>query len=306
MDIYIKPMEKVQMVGRKIIYLSDVAEVYAGDSCQGALEKLPVFQVPENTENMYLISVLELVQAITALYPKATVSNVGESDILLSYTPYPKKENKLILWSKILFVSAVLFCGAATTIMCFHSDTQLPLIFQNYYAMAYGENTELPKLVTIPYSIGLVVGILVFFNHFSKFALSKDPTPIEVEMTTYEKETITSTIEQLGRKKREENLAGACRFRIWCSGGCWYLCIYCCHWNCAANGTKNQYKTVYSFLRRYYIAGWAVWLPYVLFGLENWLTGSSCAVTCIALRHFCWRTGYGIGRSAKCNADSYA
>ena len=39
MDIYIKPMEKVQMVGRKIIYLSDVAEVYAGDSCQGALEK---------------------------------------------------------------------------------------------------------------------------------------------------------------------------------------------------------------------------------------------------------------------------
>ena len=190
MDIYIKPMEKVQMVGRKIIYLSDVAEVYAGDSCQGALEKLPVFQVPENTENMYLISVLELVQAITALYPKATVSNVGESDILLSYAPYPKKENKLILWSKILFVSAVLFCGAATTIMCFHSDTQLPLIFQNYYAMAYGENTELPKLV--------------FFNHFSKFALSKDPTPIEVEMTTYEKETITSTIEQLGRKKREE------------------------------------------------------------------------------------------------------
>lgn len=203
MDIYIKPMEKVQIIGRKVIYLSDVAEIYAGNTCQGELEKLPIFQVPENTENMYLISVLELVQAITAVYPKATVSNVGESDILLFYAPQPKKEKKLIVWGKILFVSAVLFCGAATTIMCFHSDTQLPLIFQNYYAMAYGENAELPKLVTIPYSIGLVVGILVFFNHFSKFALSKDPTPIEVEMTTYEKETITSTIEQLGRKKQE-------------------------------------------------------------------------------------------------------
>ena len=47
-------------------------------------------------------------------------------------------------------------------------------------------------------------------------------------------------------------------------------------------------------------------LFYVLFGLENWLTGSSCADTCIALRHFRWRTGYGTGRSAKCNADSYA
>ena len=78
MDIYIKPMEKVQIIGRRIIYLSDVAEVYAGSACQGELEKLPVFQIPENTENMYLLSVLELVHAITALYPKSTVSNVGE------------------------------------------------------------------------------------------------------------------------------------------------------------------------------------------------------------------------------------
>ena len=52
MDIYIKPMEKVQIIGRRIIYLSDVAEVYAGSACQGKLEKLPVFQIPENTENM--------------------------------------------------------------------------------------------------------------------------------------------------------------------------------------------------------------------------------------------------------------
>lgn len=204
MDIYIKPMQKVQIIGKRIIYLSDVAEIYAAGINQGELEKLPVFRIPDKTENMYLLSVLELVQSITNAYPKATVSNVGESDILLSYTPQPKKEKKLILWGKILFVSAVLFCGAATTIMCFHSDSQLPLIFQNYYAMAYGGNQQLPKLVTIPYSIGLVTGILVFFNHFSKFALSKDPTPIEVEMTTYEKETMTSTIEQLGRKKQEE------------------------------------------------------------------------------------------------------
>ena len=55
MDIYIKPMEKVQIIGRRIIYLSDVAEVYAGSACQGKLEKLPVFQIPENTENPFCI-----------------------------------------------------------------------------------------------------------------------------------------------------------------------------------------------------------------------------------------------------------
>ena len=65
----------------------------------------------------------------------------------------------------------------------------------------YGENREMPALLSIPYSIGLGLGIIIFFNHFSKFSLTEDPTPIEIEMTTYEKETNASIIDFLGRQK---------------------------------------------------------------------------------------------------------
>ena len=89
--------------------------------------------------------------------------------------------------------------------MCFHSDTQLPLIFQNIYYIFFRENKEMPPLLSIPYSIGLGLGIIIFFNHFSKIFLTEDPTPIEIEMTTYEKETNASIIDFLGRNKRGDS-----------------------------------------------------------------------------------------------------
>ncbi len=200
-DIYIKPMEKVQMVQKREVLLRDVAEVFVGGQTKGEAEKIVVFQIPSDRKKTYLLSVIDLIQALNQKYPDATVSNVGEMDILIEYLPKPEKKTKLLTLAKVVFVSLVLFIGAATTIMCFHTDVQLPLIFQNIYYIFYGENREMPALISIPYSIGLGLGIIIFFNHFSKISLTEDPTPIEIEMTTYEKETNVSVIDFLGRRK---------------------------------------------------------------------------------------------------------
>lgn len=200
-DIYIKPMEKAQIVKKRDVLLRDVAEVFVGGQTKGEAEKLVVFRVPGERKKTYLISVMDLIRALNQKYPDATVSNVGEMDILLEYLPEKEKQTKLWTIVKVAFVSLVLFVGAATTIMCFHTDTQLPLIFQNIYYIFFGENKDMPMLLSIPYSIGLGLGIIVFFNHFSKVSLTKDPTPIEIEMTTYEKETNASMIDFLGRRK---------------------------------------------------------------------------------------------------------
>lgn len=200
-DIYIKPMEKVQMVQKREVLLRDVAEVFVGGQTKGEAEKIVVFQIPSDRKKTYLLSVIDLIQALNQKYPDATVSNVGEMDILIEYLPKEEKKTKLLTLAKVVFVSLILFIGAATTIMCFHTDVQLPLIFQNIYYIFYGENREMPALLSIPYSIGLGLGIIIFFNHFSKISLTEDPTPIEIEMTTYEKETNVSVIDFLGRRK---------------------------------------------------------------------------------------------------------
>ena len=55
----------------------------------------------------------------------------------------------------------------------------------------------------LSYSVGIVIGILVFFNHFGKKKLSVDPTPIEVEMRLYENDIQTTVIAEYARKGQE-------------------------------------------------------------------------------------------------------
>lgn len=201
MDIYIKPVEKVQVIGRRNVRLGDIADVLIGGQTKGEIEGLVILQIPQERDKTYLISVLEVVQVINQSYPDATVSNLGEMDILVEYHQHPKKQNKPLEWAKVVFVAVILFVGASTTIMSFHSDAQLPLIFENYYYMFFGENKDVPAMLSIPYSVGLAVGIMIFFNHFSKISLTDDPTPIQVEMTTYEKETNASVVDYLYKQK---------------------------------------------------------------------------------------------------------
>lgn len=200
-DIYIKPVEKVQMVQKREVHLRDVAEVFLSGRTKGEAETLVVFRIPSDRKKTYLLSVMDIIRTLNEKYPDATVVNVGEMDILIEYLPQPERKTKMWTLVKVAFVSLILFVGAATTIMCFHTDTQLPLIFQNIYYIFFGENREMPALLSIPYSIGLGLGIIIFFNHFSKVSLTEDPTPIEIEMTTYEKETNASVIDFLGRRK---------------------------------------------------------------------------------------------------------
>ncbi len=202
MDIYIKPNEKITITGRKIVYLKDVGEIWIPEQTTASLENLVVYQIPEDTEKTYLISVIDIIKAITLKFPDATVNNVGEMDILLTYQKQYKQQNKVWLYSKIVFISLILFTGASTSIMSFHSDAQIPKIFQNYYYIFFGEYNDMPLILAIPYTIGLAIGIILFFNHFSKIYVTKDPTPIEIEMTTYEKETNTSIIDALNRKQK--------------------------------------------------------------------------------------------------------
>ncbi len=168
------------------------------------MEELTVFQIPSDTDNTYLITVIDILKAVSQKFPDATVSTYGEDDILVEYHKKPKTDPKWLIFLKIAVVCLILFAGAMTTIMCFQSDGQLATIFENYYEIFTGERVELPRIFTIPYSLGLALGVVVFFNHFSKITLTDDPTPIEIEMTTYEQETNASVIDCVSRKQENQ------------------------------------------------------------------------------------------------------
>ena len=69
--------------------------------------------------------------------------------------------------------------------------------------MLTGKTHEGFSVLEAAYSVGLTVGIIVFFNHFGKKKFTVDPSPIEIEMQLYENDIQTTIIAERSRKGQE-------------------------------------------------------------------------------------------------------
>ncbi|GHU50750.1 stage V sporulation protein AA [Clostridia bacterium] len=204
MDIYIKPKKKADLSDTDAVTAKDVCSIYAPKNISDKIDKMKLLKIDKNEANIYTVSVLSIIAKIMKAYPDASVVNVGEMDTLINYKPKQTpdtRKNRVLNGAKIALVSLVLLAGSATAVMSFHSDAQMPQIFKTYHRIFFGKTVEKPLIIDIPYAFGLAVGIVVFFNHFGAKKLSKDPTPIEVEMAVYDGEVSDALIESENAKK---------------------------------------------------------------------------------------------------------
>ena len=114
-----------------------------------------------------------------------------------------KTHNKILQGFKIVCITILSFIGAAFAIMTFNNDAETPKLFEQIYELFMGYPKDGFSILELSYSIGLVIGILVFFNHFGKRRFTVDPTPIEVEMRLYENDLQTTIISDYSRKGQE-------------------------------------------------------------------------------------------------------
>ena len=203
-DIYIKPAKKATISGQQAIYIKDVAEVIATADVAEKVNQMCLMDIQKDkeTKKSYLVSVTDIIKKIKKTYPEYTINNVGEMDTLVQYASYKSHDRAWLKWLRVAFVMLVLFIGSATAIMSFHNDGQMPKIFGTYYRIFYGVEQSNPRIISIPYSIGIAVGIFVFYNHFMGKKITDDPTPIEVEMEIYENDVTDTVVEVLNQRKK--------------------------------------------------------------------------------------------------------
>ena len=200
--VYIKGDQNVE-VRSKDVTLGDVVNMECTNSqIASKLKALKIIKVHATKKHRYVLSVLKIIELIHENYPNLQVQNMGPSDIIVTYEPQ-KKENSLAKWMKIILVVLITFFGAAFSIMAFNNDINSPKLFEQIYQQVMGVPKEGFSILELTYSIGVVIGILVFFNHFGKKRFSVDPTPMEVEMRLYENDIQTTLIETYSRKEQE-------------------------------------------------------------------------------------------------------
>ena len=73
--------------------------------------------------------------------------------------------------------------------------------FAQLFSQFTGESSDGFTILELSYSVGVGLGILIFFNHFAGRKFTADPTPLEVEMRLYEDDVDKTLIEAGSRKK---------------------------------------------------------------------------------------------------------
>ena len=92
--------------------------------------------------------------------------------------------------------------------MAFNNDIGITNLFGQLYRQFTGEASDGFTVLEVTYSLGVGIGILVYFNHFSRKKRTTDPSPLEVEMRTYEDEVDTTLIEAEGREMKGKGQEG--------------------------------------------------------------------------------------------------
>lgn len=206
--LYIKGEQCVEVKHREITIGDLVAMECGQQNIVSKLKTLKVLKVPDEGKHRYVISILKLIECIHQEYPNLEIQNLGSPDVIVIYEE-AKASNKLWQGLKIAVVAAITFVGAAFAIMTFNNDSATSELFTEIYELFMGTPKTGFSILELSYSIGLVVGIVVFFNHFGKHKFTEDPTPIEVEMRLYENDIQTTVISDYARKGQEIDVGQA-------------------------------------------------------------------------------------------------
>lgn len=199
--LYLKINKNIE-VSHKEIFLSDVAKMECTKKdILSKVKAIHLMRIPDEKNNRYVFSILKVIEEIHKICPQLEVQNLGEIDFIIDYEA-PRKQPAWIRWGKFAFICLTTFFGAAFSILTFHNDAGVAQVFDDIYKQVIGVEAPQVTILEVTYSIGLVVGILVFYNHFGGKKITTDPTPVEVEMRLYEDDINKTLIEGVNRKDK--------------------------------------------------------------------------------------------------------
>ncbi len=205
--LYVKVEQNIP-VNKRELTLKDVATLYSSNKAMvQKLEKTPFYTIPSDTKKLTMFTITKVYEAIHRVYPKITIENLGEKDFIVEYEKVTKP-NRLWEYVKVAFVALIVFFGAAFTIMTFNEDVNVSGVFDKVYQLVTGGSGEGRIILEVSYATGLPIGILVFYNHFRRRDIKNDPTPIQIEMRTYEEQMNKAMIKSASREGKTIDVNG--------------------------------------------------------------------------------------------------
>ncbi|MGI6161313.1 MAG: hypothetical protein ACOYJD_04715 [Christensenellales bacterium] len=165
--VYILMRDSITLPSQKYnVMLSDIADIYGDcpDIDLGGINKKRI------------ISAIDILDKLGDKAKDAVF--LGESKTLVK-----KAEIKRGGAIRMAIIAISLLIGGIAGILNFHSDVDMRDAHSSVYYLVTGQESEETPVVSIPYSIGIGAGVIVFFG-----LLSKKAGVAEVELYEYNKQ----------------------------------------------------------------------------------------------------------------------
>lgn len=182
--IYIRMRNRVQVKQDQQVKIRDVARIIGADEKVKMVEEQILHKVTSEDKNIIIIDLTQMIEKIQSIDPSLEIQTFGPSQTIIEVI-YEKKKVSIL---SFIAVWLLLFFGAMMTIMNFHVDVSMREVHQKLFTIITGKVDEKPLLIQVPYSIGLGLGMILFFNHFFKKRFNEEPSPLEIEMFNYQQD----------------------------------------------------------------------------------------------------------------------
>ncbi|QDP40519.1 stage V sporulation protein AA [Radiobacillus deserti] len=185
MDIvYIRMKKKLEVTPNKQLQMKDIAFISASSNLKRRVENTFLDVTIHKQDPVKVLDGFSIIEKLNQRYPEQDLQLIGPSQTIL----YLKKRTKAPSIVLVSLIWLLLFVGSAMAIMNFHYDVSMQEVQQKLHFLLTGKEVHHPLWLQIPYSIGLGVGMILFFNHLFKKRFNEEPSPLEVEMFKYQQD----------------------------------------------------------------------------------------------------------------------
>jgi stage V sporulation protein AA len=198
--LYLRLKKRIYMRPEQRVTLGQAARLLAADAeTEQSLKQLILYEHKKADGNRVVIDLLQIVKAIREAAPGLSVEAYGDPQVLVMIAEKPVKPRIFVLILSWL----LLFFGAGLAIMNFHTDVSMKEVHTRIVQLISGKQIEHPLWFQIPYSLGIGLGMVLFFNHLFRKRFNEEPNPLEVELYMYQENVNAYVIADEMRKKSD-------------------------------------------------------------------------------------------------------
>ncbi|RST61340.1 stage V sporulation protein AA [Siminovitchia terrae] len=182
--VYIQMKRRLTINKSSSMKLGEMAQIIAPERMKDLHQMVVLSKTSDIEKKFIVLDVMTVISKITSRYPDSDIQVIGPSETIIELVEKRRSVPSFLF----VLVWLLLFVGSGLAIMNFHEETSMQTMHQKIYWMMTGKINSTPYIVQIPYSLGLGLGMILFFNHLFKKRINKEPSPLEIEMFNYQQD----------------------------------------------------------------------------------------------------------------------